>query len=109
MDYVYSAISIRDSRIYDFSNKTFPATIFNNITFQPRCAEPKIYLDFKAPFVFVADPYWPIVSVFDQGGYRIIEIAYFDLKQYDFSQDITEVNYHHFSSPCPRRTFEHKG
>ena len=108
-DYVFSFISIKNSRIYDFSDRSFPASIFNNITFAPRCAEPRIYLEFKPPFVFTIDPYWPVVTLYEQGGYKVIEIPYYDVPQYDFDQDIREVNYHHFDSPCPRRTFEHLG
>ena len=106
INYVYSSIVIRDSRIYDFDNKTFPGILFTNITFEPRCFEPKHYIDFKPPYVFVADPYWPSVSVFDQGGYRIIELAYAKTAQYASDQNITDINYHHFFSHCPRKTFQ---
>lgn len=109
MNYVYSSFTIRDSRIYDFDNQTLPGTLFTNITLEPRCAEPKIYLDFKPPFVFVADPYWPIVTVYEQGGYKIITLALGKLPQYDFNQNISEINYNHFYSPCPFNTFEYRG
>lgn len=106
---MYSALTIRDSRIYDFDNQTFPGTLFTNITFEPRCSDPQIYLDFKPPYVFVADPYWPIVTVYEQGGYKIITVGLSKLSQYDASQNFTEINYHKFYSPCPPKTFEYRG
>jgi hypothetical protein len=108
-DHVYSSLTIRDSRIYDFDNQTLPGTLFTNITLEPRCADPKIYLEFKPPYVFVADPYWPIVTVYEQGGYKIITLALGKLPQFDYMQNITEINYNHFYSPCPMKTFEYRG
>lgn len=109
IDYIYAQFEIRDSNIYDFNNRLFPATLFQNITYPPRCSEPRKYLDFQAPFVFVADPYWPIVSVYEQGGYKLFELSVSDLSQLVYGQNISQINYHHFFSPCPRKTFELKG
>lgn len=83
-DYVYSSINIRDTQIFDFADETFPGTLYNNITFPPRCFGPRIYINFKPPYTFVVDPYWPIFHLYEQGGYKIAEIAYSDLPQYDF-------------------------
>jgi hypothetical protein len=69
---VYSAFNVINSRIYDFDNKTFPGTLFTNIPLQPRCQEPQIFLDFKPPYLLRADPYWPIVTMYEQGGYKIL-------------------------------------
>jgi hypothetical protein len=55
------------------------------------------------------DPYWPIVNVYDQGGYLILQIALSKLPQYDYNQDLTEINYHKYYSPCPSRTFVLRG
>lgn len=69
LDYVYSSISIKNSQIFDFSDETFPGILYNNITFSPRCFEPRLYLNFKPPFVFTIDPYWPTFKVYEQGKY----------------------------------------
>lgn len=33
IDYVFSAFNIKNSRIYDFNDQTFPGSIFTNISF----------------------------------------------------------------------------
>ena len=70
-DYVYSTLVIRDSQILDFNGRTFPGAIFNNITYHPRCFGPRIYINYKPPFTFVADEYWPIFHLYEQGRYKI--------------------------------------
>lgn len=37
VSYGFAKFNINNSQIVDFNGKTFPATIFPNITFQPRC------------------------------------------------------------------------
>lgn len=69
--YSYSSFTLNNSWIYDFPGNTFPATIFPNISFPPRCVEPRLYIDFKPPYVLVLDPFWPIASVYEQGRYKI--------------------------------------
>ena len=88
LNYEFNQITIRDSKIYDFRGNPFPSAIFKNITFEPRCNEPQAYLAFTPPYTFVADPYWPTVSVYEHGGYKIQEISYFKLPQFDFWQNI---------------------
>ena len=83
--------------------------LFNNITYSPRCFEPRKYLGFKPPYVFEIDPYWPTVNVYEQGKYKILEVSYSKLPQYDYEQDIREVNYYHQHSPCPKKTFKYLG
>lgn len=73
--YSYASFSINNSQIVDFNGKTFPAAIFPNITYQPRCFEPRLYLDFKPPFLFVADPYWPVFTLYEQGRYKILQVS----------------------------------
>jgi hypothetical protein len=41
-----------------------------------------MYLDFKPPYVFVANPYWPAVAVYEQGGYKIFDMWLSKLPQY---------------------------
>lgn len=53
--YSFSSFKLNNSLIYDFPGNTFPATIFPNITFTPRCMEPRIYITFKAPYTLVLD------------------------------------------------------
>lgn len=65
---------MNNSQIYDFNNDFFPQAIFPNITYTPRCLEPRLYLNFKPPFVFVADPYWPIFRLYEQGRYKVVEV-----------------------------------
>ena len=89
IDYVYSQFNISGSQIVTFNGESFPGTLLTNVTFEPRCSEPKHYLDFKAPYVFVADPFWPTVSVYEQGGYKILELSYSKLSQMNFDQDKT--------------------
>ena len=84
LDYVYSSVMIRDLQIFDFTDSTFPGAIYNNITFHPRCLGPRAYLNFKPPYVFAIDPYWPIVHIYEQGRYEVATIAFGDLPQYDF-------------------------
>lgn len=64
VSYSYASFIINNSIITDFNGQTFPAAIFPNITFSPRCLEPRLYLDYKPPFVFVADPYWPVFTLY---------------------------------------------
>jgi hypothetical protein len=37
VSYSYASFTINNSVILDFNGNTFPAAIFPNITFQPRC------------------------------------------------------------------------
>lgn len=74
--YVYSRFKFNNSQIEDFNSKTFPSAIFSNITFEPRCFQPRIYLNFKAPYIIMADPYFPKVTVMEQGGYKVFEFIY---------------------------------
>lgn len=37
VSYPYAGFIINNSRIVDFTGQTFPAAIFPNITYQPRC------------------------------------------------------------------------
>lgn len=55
VSYSYSSFKLNNSLIYDFPGNTFPLTIFPNITFQPRCLEPRIYMNYKAPYTLVFD------------------------------------------------------
>lgn len=75
-NYVYSRFKFNNSQIQDFNSDTFPAAIFPDIKYPPRCFEPRIYINFKAPFLLYADPYWPRVVVMEQGGYKILEVNY---------------------------------
>lgn len=72
VSYTFAKFTIKNSQIIDFNDNTFPAAIFPNITYQPRCFEPRLYLNFKPPFVFVADPNWPVFTLYDQGRYKIL-------------------------------------
>ena len=76
VSYSYSALTIKNSQILDFNGDFFPTTIFPNITFPPRCLEPRLYLDFKPPYVLVLDPFWPIATVYEQGRYKILQVGY---------------------------------
>ena len=86
--YSYAAFTLNNSQILDFNGRTFPASILPNITFQPRCAEPRLYLGFKPPFVFVADPYWPKFTVYEQGRYKVLELSVNTIYQYEAWQDL---------------------
>jgi hypothetical protein len=87
--YIYSTVTVRDSRIYDFRNVSFPGVLFNNISFEPRCSDPQSYIDFKPPYVFVANQYWPSVTVYEQGGYKILDIWLGNFPQYNTGQNKT--------------------
>jgi len=82
VSYSYAGFLMNGSRIMDFTGRTFPAAIFPNITYQPRCFEPRLYLDFKPPFVFVADPYWPKFTLYEQGRYKVLEVSLNSVLQY---------------------------
>jgi hypothetical protein len=87
VSYPYAGFIMNGSRIVDFIGRTFPAAIFPNITYQPRCFEPRLYLDFKPPFVFVADPYWPKFTLYEQGRYKVLEVSLNSVLQYQAWQD----------------------
>ena len=55
VSYAFSSFKLNNSLIYDFPKNTFPAAIFPNITFTPRCVEPRIFITFKAPYTLVLD------------------------------------------------------
>lgn len=69
--YTYARFNMNNSNILDFNGISFPGAIFPNITFAPRCLEPRTYLNFKPAYVFVADPYWPIFTLYEQGRYKV--------------------------------------
>jgi len=73
--YSYARFILNNSQIVDFNGNTFPSAIFPNISFKPRCVEPRLYLDFKPPFVFVADPNWPIFTLYEQGRYKVLQVS----------------------------------
>jgi hypothetical protein len=75
VNYQYITFLVNNSQITDINSKTFPSAIFTNISFTPRCVEPRLYLDFKPPFLFVADPYWPVFTLYEQGRYKILEFS----------------------------------
>lgn len=72
ISYVYSTFKFNNSEIQDFNGRSFPAAIFSNISYLPRCFQPRTYLDFKPPFIIYADPNWPRLAVIQQGGYKIL-------------------------------------
>lgn len=87
ISYTYASFNINNSQIEDFNGNTFPAAIFPNITYQPRCFEPRLYLDFKPPFVFVADPNWPVFTLYEQGRYKVLEVSLNNVLEYQAWQD----------------------
>ena len=76
ISYSYANINVNNSLIADFNGNSFPNAIFPNISYNARCYEPRIYIDFKAPFVLVVDPNWPKITAYEQGRYKILEVSY---------------------------------
>ncbi len=109
LDFSFSRIFIENSQILDFNGDSFPGAIFPDIKFPPRCSEPRIYLDFKPPFVFTADPYWPTFTAYDQGGYKIIELSYSDLSNVENPHFERTNHFYQYFSVCPDRTFQYRG
>jgi hypothetical protein len=109
ISYSYSAFKLNNSLIYDFPGSTFPATIFPNITFPPRCLEPRLYIDFKTPYVLVLDPFWPMASVYEQGRYKIAEVSFGSVYQAQAWQQDRRLQFRSQHSACPPYSFEHKG
>lgn len=109
ISYTYARFTMNNSNILDFNGRAFPAAIFPNITFAPRCFEPRLYLDFKPPYVFSADPYWPTFTLYEQGRYKVFTMTYSQLSKYDEPYKIRELNFNWEYSVCPEYTFEFKG
>jgi len=84
--YVYSRFKFNNSQIQDFNSDTFPAAIFSNITFEPRCFEPRVYINFKAPYIIMADRYFPKLTVMEQGGYKVFEFIYAKKSEFTYQQ-----------------------
>jgi hypothetical protein len=93
VSYSYSTFTINNSQIVDFNGNTFPAAIFPNVTFQPRCQEPRLYLNFKPPFLFVANPYWPVFTLYEQGRYKVLEVSLASIFQNSAWQDQYRLQY----------------
>jgi hypothetical protein len=74
--YSYSRFTINNSFIGDFLLTPFPGAIFPNITYWPRCLEPRLFIDYKPPYVFVIDPFWPIATVYEQGRYKVVQVRF---------------------------------
>lgn len=109
ISYTYARFLLNNSLILDFNGDTFPKAIFPNITFQPRCQGPRIYLNYKPPFVFHADPYWPIFTLYEQGRYKVFSMSYNQLYGVEAYQENERYSFRHEAHPCPPYTFEFKG
>lgn len=105
VDYFYNQFKLNNSQILDFNQNSFPGVIFPNITYNPRCLEPRLYLNFKPPFVFAADPYWPILTVYEQGRYKILEMTYSQLSPFYSPHRRRSLNFYNEYSVCPPYTF----
>lgn len=71
--YIYSAFKLENSRFIDnVLERQFPTSILNNITYHPSCSRPKVYTSWHAPYTIQADPYWPMVSFYEQGKYKVL-------------------------------------
>ena len=109
VSYSFSAFTLNNSWIYDFPGNTFPGAIFPNITYTPRCLEPRLYINFKPPYVLVMDEYWPIASVYEQGRYKIAEVSYASIYQPQAWQQQRRLEFRNEHSVCPPYTFKFKG
>ncbi len=103
--YVYSGLRINNSQLIDMSPATFPASIWDKITYQPRCFEPRMYLNYKAPFIIMADPYWPKITVMEQGGYKIFQESYAKRSEFFNINEEKDVHFIKYFGMCPDETF----
>lgn len=109
ISYAYQGFTMNNSQINDFNGNTFPAAIFPNITYTPRCLEPRHYLDFKPPYVFSIDPYWPIFRLYEQGRYKVVEINFNQVIDYQAWQSQYRLQSRNEPNVCPPYTFELNG
>jgi len=72
---VYTAFSIFPVAVQDQNGNIPPDVDFPKLRYQPRCGYLE-YFDFKSPYLFSFDQYWPYFKVTDQSGYPIVELAY---------------------------------
>ena len=66
-------------------------------------------MNFKPPFVFQIDPYWPTFKIIEQGGYELIDLSFSDLSTYDFQNGYSNFYFGKINSPGPINSFEYKG
>lgn len=59
--------------IFDQNNETFPYAVFDGIIYSNLCGGNKNGL--TGPFVVKVNQYWPVVTIYDQEGYKIFEYA----------------------------------
>lgn len=71
----YTSFSIYPIAVQDQYGNEPPLVSFPKLRYEPRCGYLD-YFNFKSPYLFYFDEYWPYFRVSDQSGYPIIELMY---------------------------------
>lgn len=106
--YNYSRFSLYPGTFKDSNDSEPPKISFPNVRYEPRCGYLE-YVNFKSPYLFQFDEYWPYFRVSDQTGYPIVEIMFPQIdcvRDYGLALD-SEFNCRVWF--CPSELFSHKG
>lgn len=49
----------------------------------------------------MADPYWPRLTVMEQGGYKIFEFTYAKMSEFTYQQEERQIHYMRQFGVCP--------